>query len=54
MTSGLPQASLPENVRFTLTYLLPNMLRGIAIPLPFWTELATRFKQGAAWRRWSA
>jgi len=46
MTSGLARASLSENVRFTLTYLLPSMLRGIAIPLPFWTELATRFDTG--------
>ena len=46
MTSELPRASLPESVRFTLTFLLPNMLRGIAIPLPFWTELATRFESG--------
>ncbi len=46
MTSGLPRASLLENARFTLTYLLPSMLRGIAIPLPFWTELATRFDTG--------
>jgi cytochrome P450 len=46
MTSGLPQASLLENVRFTLTNLLPSMLRGLAIPLPFWTEVATRFDTG--------
>ena len=46
MTSGLPQASLLENVRFSLTYLLPSMLRGLAIPLPFWTELATRSDTG--------
>ena len=46
MTSGLPRASLLENVRFTLTYLLPSMLRGLAIPLPFWTEVATRFDNG--------
>ena len=46
MTSELPRASLLENVRFTLTYLLPSMLRGIAIPLPFWTEVATRFDNG--------
>jgi len=46
MTSGLARASFSENVRFTLTYLLPSMLRGIAIPLPFWTELATRFDTG--------
>ncbi len=46
MTSGLARASLLENVRFTLTYLLPSMLRGIAIPLPFWTEVATRFDTG--------
>ena len=46
MTSELPRASLPESVRFTLTFLLPNLVRGIAIPLPFWTELATRFESG--------
>ena len=46
MTSGLARASLLENVRFTLTYLLPSMLRGLAIPLPFWTEVATRFDTG--------
>jgi len=46
MTSGLPQASFLENVRFTLTYLLPSMLRGILIPLPFWAEVATRFDTG--------
>ena len=46
MSSGLPRASLGENVRFTLTYLLPSMLRGLAIPLPFWTEVATRFDTG--------
>ena len=46
MTSELPRASLPENARFTLTYLLPTMLRGIAIPQPFWTELATRLDTG--------
>jgi cytochrome P450 len=46
VTSGLPRASLLENARFTLTCLLPSMLRGIAIPQPFWTELATRFDTG--------
>ena len=46
MTAGVPRASLPESLRFTLTYLLPSMLRGIAIPLPFWTEVATRFDTG--------
>jgi cytochrome P450 len=46
MTSGLPRASLLESARFTLTYLLPSMLRGIALPQPFWTELATRFDTG--------
>jgi cytochrome P450 len=46
MTSALPRASFLENVRFTLTYLLPSMLRGIAIPMPFWTEVATRFDTG--------
>jgi cytochrome P450 len=46
MTAGIPRASVPESLRFTLTYLLPSMLRGIAIPLPFWTEVATRFDTG--------
>jgi len=46
MTSGLAHASFPESLRFTLTYLLPSMLRGIAIPMPFWTEVATRFDTG--------
>jgi cytochrome P450 len=46
MTSGLARASFSENVRFTLTNLLPSLLRGLAIPLPFWTEVATRFDTG--------
>jgi cytochrome P450 len=46
MTSGLARASLLESVRFTLTYLLPSMLRGLAIPLPFWTDVAIRFDVG--------
>ncbi|HET9345323.1 MAG TPA: cytochrome P450 [Candidatus Limnocylindrales bacterium] len=46
MTAGFPRASRLESLRFTLTYLLPSMIRGIAIPLPFWTELATRFETG--------
>src|SRR6476661_5766193 len=46
MTALLPRASFLENASFTLTYLLPSMLRGVAIPLPFWTELATRFDTG--------
>ena len=46
MTSGIPRASLPENVRFTLTYQLPTMLRGALIPLPFWTDAAIRFDNG--------
>jgi cytochrome P450 len=46
MTSEIPRASFLENARFTLTYLLPSMLRGVAIPMPFWTELATRFDTG--------
>lgn len=46
MTSRLPRASLGENVRFTATYLLPNMLRGALIPLPFWTDVAIRFDNG--------
>ena len=28
MSAGLPRASLGENVRFMLTYLLPSFLRG--------------------------
>jgi len=46
MTAGIPRASVGESLRFTLTYLLPSLLKGIAIPMPFWTELATRFDQG--------
>jgi cytochrome P450 len=46
MTSGLAHASLLESARFTLTNLLPSMVRGLAIPLPFWTEVATRFDTG--------
>jgi cytochrome P450 len=46
MTSGLAHASRLESVRFTLTNLLPSMLRGLAIPMPFWTEVATRFDTG--------
>ena len=46
MTAGIPRVSVGESLRFTLTYLLPSLLRGIAIPMPFWTELATRFDQG--------
>lgn len=46
MTSELPRASHLENVRFTLTNLLPSLLRGLAIPLPFWAEVATRFDTG--------
>ncbi len=46
MTSGLAHASLLESLRFTLTNLLPSLLRGLAIPLPFWTEVATRFDTG--------
>jgi len=46
MASELPRASFGESLRFTLTYLLPSLLKGIAIPMPFWTELATRFDQG--------
>jgi cytochrome P450 len=46
MTSGLPRASLVENARFTLTYLLPSMLRGILIPLPFWTDVGIRLGSG--------
>src|SRR4051794_19179101 len=46
MDPGLPRASLVESVRFTLTYLLPSMLRGILIPMPFWTDLAIRLERG--------
>ena len=46
MTAQLPRASLGENVRFTLTYRLPSMLRGALLPLPFWTEAAIRFDNG--------
>ncbi len=46
MTTGLAHASLSESVRFTLTNLLPSLLKGLAIPLPFWTEVATRFDTG--------
>jgi len=42
MTTGLPQASLLESARFTLTYALPSLFRGALIPQPFWTDLATR------------
>ena len=45
MTAGLPRASFGESLRFTLTYLLPSLLKGIAIPMRFWTELATRFER---------
>ena len=44
--ASLPRASRSESLRFTLTYQLPTMLRGVAIPQPFWTELATRFDNG--------
>jgi cytochrome P450 len=46
MTAGLAHASRLESLRFTLTNLLPSMLRGLAIPMPFWTEVATRFDTG--------
>ena len=46
MTSELPRASLLENVRFTITYQLPSLLRGLLIPLPFWAEVATRLDTG--------
>jgi len=46
MIAGIPRASVGESLRFTLTYLLPSLLKGSAIPMPFWTELATRFDQG--------
>jgi cytochrome P450 len=46
MTAGLAHASRLESLRFTLTNLLPSMLKGLAVPLPFWTELATRFDTG--------
>jgi cytochrome P450 len=46
MTTELPQASLPERVRFTVTYALPSLFRGALIPQRFWTELATRLNTG--------
>ncbi len=46
MTAPIPRASRGENLRFTLTYQLPIMLRGALIPQRFWTELATRFDNG--------
>ena len=46
MSSELPRASLLENVRFTITYQLPSLLRGLLIPLPFWAEVATRLDTG--------
>jgi cytochrome P450 len=46
MTSGIPRASLGENVHFTLTYLLPSMLRGALIPQPFWTDAGIRLDNG--------
>ena len=46
MTSGLAHASRLESVRFTLTNLLPSLLRGLAIPLPFWADVANRFDTG--------
>ena len=49
MTTGLPKASRLENLRFTLTYALPSLLRGAVIALPFWTELVTRLDTG----RWA-
>jgi cytochrome P450 len=46
MTSGLPRASRLESVRFTITYQLPSLLRGLLIPLPFWVEVANRLDAG--------
>ena len=46
MTAGLAHASRLESLRFTVTNLLPSMLRGLAIPMPFWTEVATRLDTG--------
>ena len=46
MTSGPARASLLESVRFTVTYQLPSLLKGLLIPLPFWAEVATRFDTG--------
>ena len=46
MSSELPRASLLENARFTITYQLPSLLRGLLIPLPFWAEVATRLDTG--------
>jgi cytochrome P450 len=46
MTAGIPRASLRENIRFTLAYQLPTLLRGALIPLPFWTDAAIRLDNG--------
>jgi len=46
MTAGIPRASLGENLRFTLTYLLPSMLRGALIPQRFWTDAGIRLDNG--------
>lgn len=46
MTSVLPRASILESARFTLTYQLPTVLRGLLIPLPFWAGVATRLDTG--------
>jgi cytochrome P450 len=46
LTSGIPRASLGENLRFTLTYLLPSMLRGALIPQRFWTDAGIRLDNG--------
>jgi cytochrome P450 len=48
MSAGLPRVSRLENVRFTLTYAIPSVLRGTVIPMPFWTELMTRLNT----RKW--
>lgn len=49
-TRGIPRASLTENARFTLTYVLPNLLRGPYIGQPFWMRLTARLDTA----RWAA
>src|SRR6478609_5574625 len=46
MTTALPQASLLERARFTVTYALPSLLRGALIPQSPWTTIATRLNTG--------
>ena len=53
MTSELPRASLPENVRFTLTYLLPSMLGGSRSRCRSGPRWRPGLTPGAVWPRWS-